>query len=78
MPAVAFSGIYLFAVGLFLAAVGLLLRMAGDRFPAQEHLPGDLRFGSGRVKVYIPFAAMILLSALVSGLVLLIRWLMNR
>ena len=36
-------------------------------------MPGDLRFGSGNVRVYIPFVSMLLLSLVISLLLGLLR-----
>lgn len=54
-------------VGRFLIIAGTILLVLGvifvlsDRLPLGK-LPGDLQFGSGRYRIYIPVATSILLS----------------
>jgi hypothetical protein len=38
-------------------------------------LPGDLRFQRGNLRVFIPITTSLLISAVVTGLVWLVRWL---
>lgn len=49
-------------VGLGLAAVGLVLVVAGAL--GLGRLPGDLSFGKGNVRLYLPVATCLLLSAI--------------
>lgn len=51
--------------------VGLVAASAG--FSWFGRLPGDLRFGSGNVPVYIPFVSMLLVSLALSLLAALLR-----
>ncbi len=49
-------------VGLGLAALGLAFIVAGAL--GLGRLPGDLSFGKGNVRVYVPLATSLLLSAI--------------
>jgi Protein of unknown function (DUF2905) len=52
------------AVGLGTAALGLLLFVAGKGYV--PHLPGDLSFKLGNVRVFLPLATSLLLSVLLT------------
>ena len=54
------SGRFLIIAGTVIIILGLVF-MLSDKIPLGR-LPGDLHFGSGRFKVYIPIATSILLS----------------
>lgn len=61
-----------------LIVIGLLIIVAGLAWPWLSRLPlgrlpGDLVFGSGNTRVYIPLTTMILVSAAVSLLLWLFR-----
>jgi hypothetical protein len=68
-------------LGLLLVGVGVLAVVVGALiyFEALSwfgHLPGDVHFESDRVRVYIPFASMLLISLVLTLLLnLLRRWL---
>ncbi len=68
-------GRMLLVAGALLAAVGLLLVVA-ERFPGLRigRLPGDLRVERGNFRFYFPLATSILLSAVIS----LVLWLVRR
>jgi hypothetical protein len=57
----------LVAIGLLLVVVGLLAWGGALRWLGR--LPGDLRFGSEHVRVYIPITSMLLVSVVVSILI---------
>ncbi len=57
-------GRLLLIIGLAMALIGGILLVAGRYFPWLGNLPGDLRYESGNVKIYIPLATMILVSIL--------------
>ncbi|MCX7726112.1 MAG: DUF2905 domain-containing protein [Chitinispirillaceae bacterium] len=58
------TGKFLFVAGVVLIILGIIF-MVGDKIPLGR-LPGDLHFGSGRFKVYIPLATSILLSIILT------------
>lgn len=55
-------GRFLLITGLAVAIIGVLLMLGGRFFPWLGNLPGDLRYESDNVKIYFPFATMILIS----------------
>jgi hypothetical protein len=57
-------GRFLIIAGAVAVIVGMLL-MVADKLPIGR-LPGDLHFGTGRVKIYIPIATSVLLSILIT------------
>ncbi|MDR2578223.1 MAG: DUF2905 domain-containing protein [Chitinispirillales bacterium] len=54
------SGRFLIIAGTVIIVVGLFF-MLSDKIPLGR-LPGDLRLGSGRFRIYIPIATSVLLS----------------
>lgn len=67
-------GKLLVIVGLVLVVVGLLVWFLGNKFTWFGHLPGDVRYESKNVRIYFPWVTMLLLSALLS----LILWVVRR
>lgn len=68
-------GRMLLLLGIVLAATGLFL-MIGPRLPGFiGRLPGDLSFGRGNVRVYVPLGTCLLLSLILTIIVSLITWL---
>lgn len=63
-------GLLLVAVGLALAALGGLVWLGA--FSWFGRLPGDLRFGTENVRVYIPFTTMVILSVVLTILLSLL------
>ncbi len=57
-------GRFLIIAGTVVIIVGVLFLVA-DKFPLGR-LPGDLRFGAGRVRIYIPIATCVLLSIVIT------------
>ncbi len=55
-------GRWLFFIGVGIAFLGLIVYVLARFFPWLGNLPGDLRFESENVKVYIPLATMLLVS----------------
>lgn len=64
--------------GLILLAGGFLLWLAGDKLSWPGHLPGDIRIERGPVRVYIPITSMLLLSLLISLLIYLVRFILEK
>jgi Protein of unknown function (DUF2905) len=60
-------GRFLIIAGTVIIVVGVLLLLA-DKFPIGR-LPGDLRFGNEKVRIYIPVATCILLSVIITLIV---------
>jgi hypothetical protein len=58
------TGRFLIIAGVVIVVIGLFFIVA-DKIPIGR-LPGDLHFGSGRIKIYIPLATSILLSAIIT------------
>ncbi|HUA76618.1 MAG TPA: DUF2905 family protein [Acetobacteraceae bacterium] len=61
---------------LIVAGIGLVL--LGLLFPLLGHLPGDLRFGRGSVRVYLPLGSCILVSVLLSLVLSAVMWFWRR
>ena len=57
-------GRFLVIAGTIIIVVGVLLLLA-DKFPIGR-LPGDLRFGNEKIRIYIPVATCILLSIVIT------------
>lgn len=57
---------WLILIGLSLAVIGLLIGVLGRAGLPLGRLPGDFRFQSGGVSVYIPLGSAVLLSVLLS------------
>jgi hypothetical protein len=57
-------GRFLIIAGTVIIVVGVLFLFA-DKFPIGK-LPGDLRFGNDRVRIYVPVATCILLSVIIT------------
>ena len=64
-------GSVLIAIGLGLALVGLLVTLGG--FGWFGRLPGDVRIERETMRIYIPFASMILISIVLNLIFYLVR-----
>ena len=58
------TGRFLIIAGTVLVVLGLIF-MLSDKLPLGR-LPGDIQFGSGRFKVYIPVATSVFLSVVLT------------
>jgi hypothetical protein len=58
------AGRFLIIAGAVIVVLGMLF-MVADKVPLGR-LPGDLHFGSGRFKIYIPIATSVLLSIIIT------------
>jgi hypothetical protein len=65
-------GIVIVALGAAAVLVGLLVMAGGPGWFGR--LPGDLRWGSGGVRVFVPLTSMLLVSVVLS----LVLWLVRR
>lgn len=66
-------GKLLMGLGGILLLAGLLVFLFGDKLSWLGNLPGDLRFGQGNTRVYIPLATMIILSIVLTLVINLLR-----
>jgi hypothetical protein len=64
------------AFGLLVVGVGLLAWSGGLSWLGR--LPGDLRFGDEKVRVYVPITSMLLISLLASVVLSVVLWLFRR
>lgn len=64
-------GLLVILLGVFVVLVGLLILSGGLSWFGR--LPGDLRFGSARMQIYIPITSMLLVSLVLSLLMYLLR-----
>lgn len=65
------TGMLIVAVGIVIVVLGLLYMSGALSWFGR--LPGDLSFGEGRTRVYIPLASMLLVSLVLSLLMYLLR-----
>ena len=65
------AGSLLIAIGLGLALVGVLVSVGG--FGWFGRLPGDIRIERETMRVYIPFASMIVISIVLNLILYLVR-----
>jgi H+/Cl- antiporter ClcA len=68
------TGKILIVAGIVLVVAGLIFYFAGDKLNWFGHLPGDIRVEKGNSRFYFPVTTMIILSALLS----LIMWIIRR
>lgn len=61
---------------LITAGIGLVI--GGLIWPWLGHLPGDLRFGEGPSRLYIPLGSSLLVSVLLSLLFTIVSWFLRR
>jgi hypothetical protein len=65
------TGLLIVVAGVLLVGVGLLAMTGALNWFGR--LPGDLRFGDGRTRVYIPLTSMLIVSLVLSLLMYLLR-----
>jgi hypothetical protein len=63
----------LIIIGLILVVVGGIVYLAGNKLNWFGHLPGDINIVKENVRIFIPITTMILVSALLSLILYLIR-----
>ena len=64
---------WLIVAGLLLAGIGVLLHYAPGAFSWFGRLPGDIRLGSDRGRVFIPLTSMLIVSLVLTLLINLFR-----
>ncbi|MCC6176842.1 MAG: DUF2905 domain-containing protein [Chloroflexi bacterium] len=64
-------------LGLAIAVAGVVI-MLGGRLPFLGHLPGDLAFDRGNVRVYVPIATSIVVSIILTVVLNLLFGFFNR
>ncbi|HVF24016.1 MAG TPA: DUF2905 domain-containing protein [Pyrinomonadaceae bacterium] len=64
-------GLLVVVAGVFIVVVGLLIYSGALRWFGR--LPGDIRYESGSVRVYIPLVSMLLVSVVLTVLLSLLR-----
>lgn len=64
-------GLLVILLGVFIVLVGLLILSGALSWFGR--LPGDIRYGSERVQVYIPITSMLLVSLVLSLLMYVLR-----
>lgn len=65
------AGVVVIAIGAIIVVGGLLLLSGSLSWLGR--LPGDIRFEGENVKVYIPVVSMLLVSALLSAVIWIVR-----
>jgi hypothetical protein len=67
------AGKFLIFAGVILIVAGIIIYFAGDKLNWIGHLPGDIRIKKENVRFYFPITTMILLSAVFSFIVWIVR-----
>jgi hypothetical protein len=63
----------LIIIGIILVIAGAIVYFAGNRLSWLGHLPGDINIVRENVRIFIPITTMILISAVLSLIMYLIR-----
>ena len=72
------TGKYLILLGLAIVVIGLIIHFFGSRLSFLGRLPGDIRIEGERGGFYFPLVTCLLLSVVLTALVRLVQWFMNR
>jgi len=67
------TGLYLLVIGGVIVVAGLLIYFFHDKLHWIGHLPGDIRIERENFRMYIPITTMLVLSALLSLVLYLVR-----
>jgi len=67
------TGLYLLVIGGVIVVAGLLIYFFHDKLHWICHLPGDIRIERENFRMYIPITTMLVLSALLSLVLYLVR-----
>ena len=63
----------LIIIGIILVVAGVIIYFAGNKLNWLGHLPGDINIVREDVRIFMPITTMILLSAVISVILYLIR-----
>jgi uncharacterized membrane protein len=63
----------LIVIGIILVIAGVIIYFAGNKLGWLGHLPGDINIVKENVRIFIPVTTMILISAVLSLILYLIR-----
>jgi hypothetical protein len=63
----------LIIIGIILVIAGAIVYFAGNRLNWLGHLPGDINIVRENIRIFIPITTMVLISALLSLIIYLIR-----
>lgn len=66
-------GKILIVAGIIIVIAGVIVYFAGNRLTWLGHLPGDINIVKDNVRIFIPITTMILLSAILSLILYIIR-----
>ena len=67
----------LILIGLLIIAIGIVFIM-GDKIPFIGRLPGDIRIEGENTSFYIPVMSCILISLILTGIMNVALWFINR
>lgn len=67
------SGKYIIAAGIIIIVIGIVIYFFHDKLHWIGRLPGDIRIEKENFRFYFPIATMIVLSAIISGILWLIK-----
>lgn len=70
---IANAGKFIVFIGLGLVVLGAAIWLFGRLFPNFRGLPGDIRYESDNVRIYIPIVTCIVLSIIITALLWLWR-----
>ena len=68
-----YTGKIIIIIGIILIGIGVIIYLFGNKLHWMGHLPGDIRIEKENIKFYFPIATMLLLSALISIIIWIIR-----
>jgi hypothetical protein len=63
----------LIIIGIILVIAGVIIYFAGSKLSWLGHLPGDINIVRENVRIFIPITTMLLISAVISVIMYLIR-----
>ena len=72
------TGKYILIVGIIVLIVGVIVYFFGNRLGFIGKLPGDIRIEGEKGGFYFPIVTCILLSVVVSVIIRIIQWFMQR